>query len=295
MLPLRGFLVVVLSASLLAFVGKVRITSPEVLRVAPEADAARFEDRFPSRAEASFQIWDTAQPLPEAAHASDAERTGMSSATVIVDKKLAGGADLYISSSPLESFLARTESGIQRWSGVAMQAADANGIPREFLLKLLSQESGFKPTSVSRAGALGIAQFMPATAIAVGLKDPFEPISAIHACAAHLATLLKKFGNLGLAAAAYNAGPERVAAWLSGKRSLPAETRNYVRIVTGLDAESWSGPRAGLIYNEPTVTAGKVIGALSPHKHSPRRSVPAINLCQAINSTGATCRVQTSY
>jgi soluble lytic murein transglycosylase-like protein len=273
----------------------MRITSPGAL-AAPDADALRFEDRFPSRTETNFQIGETGQPLREAANSPDAELDQVSSAAVTVDKKLTGGAGLYVSSLPLESFLARTESGIQRWSGVAMQAADANGIPREFLLKLLSQESGFKPTSVSRAGALGIAQFMPATAIAVGLKDPFEPISAIHACAAHLATLLKKFGNLGLAAAAYNAGPERVTAWLFGKRGLPAETRNYVRIVTGIDAESWGGPRVRLIDNESSVViSAKAIGAPSPHKHSSRRVVSAINLCQSINSRGATCRVQVSY
>lgn len=295
MMLLRVFLLAIVAVTLPASAGEMRITSQGAL-AAPDADALRFEDRFPSRTETNFQIGETGQPLREAANSPDAELDQVSSAAVTVDKKLTGRAGLYVSSLPLESFLARTESGIQRWSGVAMQAADANGIPREFLLKLLSQESGFKPTSVSRAGALGIAQFMPATAIAVGLKDPFEPISAIHACAAHLATLLKKFGNLGLAAAAYNAGPERVTAWLFGKRGLPAETRNYVRIVTGIDAESWGGPRARLIDNESSVViSAKAIGAPSPHKHSSRRVVSAINLCQSINSTGATCRVQVSY
>lgn len=295
MMFLRVCLLVVPSVTLLAFVGEVRTTSPGA-HAASEADVLRFEDRFPSSAEVDFQIRDTGRPSREATHASDAEMNQMSPAAVTVDMKLTGGAGLYVSNVPLENFLARTEVGVQRWSGVAMQAADANGIPREFLLKLLSQESGFKPTSVSRAGALGIAQFMPATAIAVGLKDPFEPISAIHASAAHLATLLKRFGNLGLAAAAYNAGPERVSAWLAGKRRLPAETRNYVRMVTGLDAESWIGPRTGLINNESNLTASSKLGSvLSAHKHSLPRSASAVNLCQAINSTGATCRVQMSY
>jgi len=296
MMPLRVFLLVIVAVTLLAFAGEMRVVTLQEALAAPEAAVSRFDDRFPSNAEIGFQADAAGQPLHEAAHASNAVGTQLSSAPLTVDKMLTGGAGLYVSDSPLENFLARTESGIQRWSGVAMQAADANGIPREFLLKLLSQESGFKPTSVSRAGALGIAQFMPATAIAVGLKDPFEPISAIHACAAHLATLLKKFGNLGLAAAAYNAGPERVTAWLSGKRGLPAETRNYVRIVTGLDAESWGGPRARLIDNKfSVVISAKAIGAPSPHKHSSRRVVSATNLCQSINSTGATCRVQVSY
>jgi hypothetical protein len=207
-----------------------------------------------------------------------------------------GGAGIYVSAVQFERFMARTESGAQRWSAVAKEAADANGIPRELLIRLLSQESSFKPTSISKAGALGIAQFMPATAIAVGLRDPFEPVSAIHASAAHLATLLKRFGNLGLAAAAYNAGPERVSAWLSGRRGLPQETRDYVLQVTGLDAESWTGPRAGSIINVSSVPAVSKLGSLrSSHKPSSNRSVSAINLCQSINSTGAVCKVQTSY
>lgn len=295
MMVLRVFLLAIVAVALLAFAGGVRITSPGVL-AAPDSEALPFENRFSSRAEANFQIRGVGQPLREAAQAPDADLNQVSAAAVTVDRKLTGGAGLYVSETPLESFLARTEAGIQRWSGVAMQAADANGIPRDFFLKLLSQESGFKPTSVSRAGALGIAQFMPATAIAIGLKDPFEPISAINASAEHLATLLKRFGNLGLAAAAYNAGPARVSAWLSGKRGLPAETRNYVRMVTGLDAESWIGPRTELINNESNLTASSKLGSVpSAHKHSLPRSASAINLCQAINSKGATCRVQMSY
>jgi soluble lytic murein transglycosylase-like protein len=167
-----------------------------------------------------------------------------------------------------------------------MEAADANGIPRQFFIRLISQESGFRPTSISKAGALGIAQFMPATAVAMGLRDPFEPVTAIHASAAYLAMLLKRFGNVGLAAAAYNAGAERVSGWLSGRRSLPEETRNYVRAVTGLDAESWRGPA---VLNSVPGPANAV-----SHKKS-RHTVSATNLCQAINSTGAVCRVQTSY
>lgn len=291
----RVFLLAIVAVTLFAFASEMRVASREAL-AAPDAAVSRFEDRFPSNADIGFQADAAGQPLHDAANASDAEGSQISSAPLTVDKTLTGGAGLYVSDLPLENFLARTESGIQRWSGVAMQAADASGIPREFFLKLLAQESGFKPTSVSRAGALGIAQFMPATAIAVGLKDPFEPISAIHASAAHLATLLKRFGNLGLAAAAYNAGPERVTAWLSGKRGLPAETSNYVRVVTGLDAETWAAPRAGLSEsNFNTVTSRKALGASSAHRHLSGRSASKINLCQAINSTGATCRVQTTY
>ncbi len=93
---------------------------------------------------------------------------------------------------------------------------------------------------MSPKGAQGIAQFMPATAARRGLRDPFDPAAAIPAAAAYLNDLSGQFGNLGLAAAAYNAGEERVADWLAGTRGLPSETRNYVRRITGRSAAEWS-------------------------------------------------------
>jgi soluble lytic murein transglycosylase-like protein len=202
-------------------------------------------------------------------------------------------SDLYVSQLPFENFLARTESGAQRWSSIAIQAADANGIPRDFFLRLLAQESGFRPTTVSKAGAQGIAQFMPATAAAVGLRDPFEPISAMYASAAHLAALVKQFGNIGLAAAAYNAGPERVNGWLSGRRSLPDETRNYVWRITGLEAESWTGKRIGANTIGPATVAYVRSDRINSQK--PLRRSSAVNLCESINATGKVCRVQKTY
>ena len=65
--------------------------------------------------------------------------------------------------------------------------------------------------------------------------------------AAYLRELLDRFGNLGLAAAAYNAGPGRVSAWLTNHRALPAETRNYVALVTGWTADEWASSCANLI------------------------------------------------
>ena len=88
--------------------------------------------------------------------------------------------------------------------------------------------------------AAGIAQFMPRTASWHGLADPFDPIEALRHSAAYLRELLDRFGNLGLAAAAYNARPGRVSAWLTNHRALPAETRNYVALVTGWTADEWA-------------------------------------------------------
>src|SRR5207247_1330486 len=98
--------------------------------------------------------------------------------------------------------------------GTAALAAEANNLPASFFTRLIQQESGFNPHIVSSAGAQGIAQFMPRTASSVGLADPFEPIGALRASAKFLADLVHQFGNLGLAAAAYNAGPKRVQDWI---------------------------------------------------------------------------------
>ncbi|MGQ3675617.1 transglycosylase SLT domain-containing protein [Xanthobacter sp. TB0139] len=123
-------------------------------------------------------------------------------------------------------------------------AAASNGLPNAFLTRLIWRESSFRPHVVSHAGAQGIAQFMPATAKARGLENPFDPATAIPASAALLADHMRQFGNLGLAAAAYNAGPGRVSGFLAGG-GLPMETRNYVRFITGRSAEQWAELKQG--------------------------------------------------
>jgi hypothetical protein len=123
------------------------------------------------------------------------------------------------------------------------QAASDNELPEEFFTRLIWQESRFDPTAVSPAGAQGIAQFMPQTAAMRGLANAFEPLEALRESASYLRELRTTFrGNLGLAAAAYNAGPGQVEAWLAGRRRLPFETQAYVRIITGYSAEAWALP-----------------------------------------------------
>ncbi len=124
-------------------------------------------------------------------------------------------------------------------------AAQTNDLPVPFFIRLLFQESGFQAHVVSHAGAEGIAQFMPATAAGMGLDNPFDPLQAIPASARLLRELMGQFGNLGLAAAAYNAGPKRIQDWLAKKGKLPEETQGYVRIVTGKPAETWTVASAG--------------------------------------------------
>ena len=92
------------------------------------------------------------------------------------------------------------------------------------------RRAGSIRAAVSPKGAQGIAQFMPGTAADRGLDDPFEPKSAIVHSASLLADLRTEFGNVGLAAAAYNAGAERVRAWLDGRLE-PAGGDHRLRVV----------------------------------------------------------------
>jgi hypothetical protein len=119
-------------------------------------------------------------------------------------------------------------------------AAEANDLPVSFFARLIWQESQFKFEDVSEAGAQGVAQFMPATAAEVGLDDPFDPLKALPASARLLRKLRDELGNIGLAAAAYNAGAGRIQNWLARRGSLPDETRTYVRRITGNAAEDWT-------------------------------------------------------
>lgn len=123
-------------------------------------------------------------------------------------------------------------------------AARANDLPVDFFVRVIWQESRFQSNAVgppTRSGrAQGIAQFMPGTADERGLLDPFNPIQALPKAAEFLSELRGQFGNLGLAAAAYNAGPRRVRDWLSGSGAMPAETRNYVLAITGRSVDDWA-------------------------------------------------------
>jgi hypothetical protein len=123
-------------------------------------------------------------------------------------------------------------------------AATTNGLPTGFFARLIWRESNLRVDVTSPAGAQGVAQFMPGTAAERGLSDPFDPEKALPEAAKFLAELSSQFGNLGLAAAAYNAGPTRVAGWLAGQGGMPLETRYFVLAITGRPIEEWIPPPA---------------------------------------------------
>ena len=127
-------------------------------------------------------------------------------------------------------------------------AARDHGLPMEFFARVIWQESRFRADAVgpvTRSGkrAQGMAQFMPGTAAERGLLDPFDPVQALPKSAEFLRELWLQFGNLGLAAAAYNAGPRRVREWLAGTGYMPGETRNYVSAITGMTVDEWAAER----------------------------------------------------
>jgi len=155
-------------------------------------------------------------------------------------------------------------------------AARRHGVAPDFLTQLLWRESSFRTGVVSPKGAQGIAQFMPGTSAQRGLADPFDPETAIPHAAGLIAELAARFGNLGLAAAAYNAGAARVAKWLAGEVGLPAETRTFVVRVTGRSAEDWVelGRAAPRDSAEPVACATIIVG-LRRGRRPPVDDVPA--------------------
>jgi membrane-bound lytic murein transglycosylase MltF len=161
---------------------------------------------------------------------------------------------------------ARAEDSRRTLCLMLESAAKANDLPLAFLARVIWRESHFDPNAVgpvTRSGsrAQGIAQFMPGTAAERGLLDPFNPVEALPQAAAFLNQLHQQFGNLGLAAAAYNAGPARIQGWLAGTRSMPAETRAYVEAITGRSVEEWA--RAGAVdMLVPNADCGTIVASL---------------------------------
>ncbi|MCX5514185.1 lytic transglycosylase [Kaistia algarum] len=163
-------------------------------------------------------------------------------------------------------------------------SAKAENLPVDYFTRLIWRESSFRPGVTSPAGAQGIAQFMPGTAEERGLIDPFDPETAIPASAGYLATLRARFGNLGLAAAAYNAGPTRLARWLTNGGNLPIETEDYVLFITGRTVADWAAhgasepddPLKGQIFADRARKAPKKPADCATIVAAVRKSAPSI-------------------
>jgi hypothetical protein len=148
-------------------------------------------------------------------------------------------------------------------------SARTYGLPVDFFTRLIWQESSFRTGAVSPAGAQGVAQFMPGTAAERGLLDPFDPEQAIPKSAELLRDHVRRFGNIGLAAAAYNGGPGRVTNWLADRGGLPEETRSYVYRITGRPAEDWVDERKGAGLQSREDEAEAMPGPAKPSQRAP--------------------------
>ena len=115
---------------------------------------------------------------------------------------------------------------------LVIAGATGGGVPPIVLAALLQAESGYNRWAVSPVGAHGIAQFTPATARGMGVRDPFDPAAAIPAAGRLLGAHLREFGSIPLALAAYNAGPGAVQRF----NGVPpyTETRAYVARIMAL-------------------------------------------------------------
>lgn len=270
-------------------------------------------------------------PMPDAAALTPVAQADseIRDAPAIADLLVVGRGDL----PPMEAasrLFSQSEGGVH---ALITTAAAVNGLPSDFFLRLLRQESGLNPRAVSPVGAQGIAQFMPGTAAERGLSNPFDPAEAIPKSAELLREHRARFGNLGLAAAAYNAGPQRVRGWLDGRSGMPAETRDYVVRITGRTIEDWAAesgrsvPRPMLAFAGSTSDLGlastwptdsfsrqaslsvvpqvpRAVVAPTPRpakrmaqRPSARSQQPRSEqaLCNLLNSEGHTCLVQATY
>jgi len=172
----------------------------------------------------------TAGPEPCSEAGNAIGRGGAGSGGAIGGGSLAvgGGGDGAFAGTALPSFVP------DRYRAPLLRAAARWNVSVALLAGQLLAESNFDPDAGSPAGAQGIAQFMPSTAAAYGLRNPYDPVEAIDAQAHLMSDLLRRFGDPSLALAAYNAGPAPVEAC----NCVPdyPETQAYVtRILALLD------------------------------------------------------------
>lgn len=148
-------------------------------------------------------------------------------ATMIVPQLCIGSAAIAQTEGPVGATLTA-----QAYAVPVAEAAQQFAIPAHWIRAVMDQESGGNPRALSRAGAMGLMQIMPATWDMLAARhrlgpDPYDPRDNIMAGAAYLREMHDRYGMAGMLAA-YNAGPGRYEAFLRFGRPLPAETRAYL-------------------------------------------------------------------
>lgn len=156
----------------------------------------------------------------------------------------------------IAAFPARSEAQVSTPTGAAgypyalyiAEAATRFGLSEVLIRAVMRAESGGNPRAISSAGAMGLMQIMPATWASLTAQyqlgaDPFDIRANLLAGAAYLRAMLDRYGDTGIALAAYNAGPRRIDGWRAGTQSLPAETLAYVtRIAPAIGIPSIASP-----------------------------------------------------
>ena len=150
---------------------------------------------------------------------------------------------LAVVSGTSSGWLRMTETSHHQFASDIREISSRHGVDPQLVESVIRAESAFNPTAVSRTGARGLMQLMPKTAVALGVRDSFNPRENIEGGVRHLRYLLDRYpGNVPFAVAAYNAGEGAVDA----HRGIPpyAETQQYVQRVLQTGA-AWSGRTVG--------------------------------------------------
>lgn len=144
------------------------------------------------------------------------------------------GTSPYARAAGMPQYQLPTRELIQRYTPIIETAARNHGVEIALVHAVITAESGYNPTAVSRAGARGIMQLMPDTARRFGVQNSFDPAQNIQGGVKYLSQLIAMFnGDKVLAVAAYNAGENAVIR--AGNKVPPyAETQHYVPKVLGL-------------------------------------------------------------
>lgn len=152
------------------------------------------------------------------------------------------------------------QSGMESMDSIFKEASSIYGVSENLLKAVAKAESNFNSKAVSKAGAIGVMQLMPATARALGVTDPYDARQNIMGGAKYLKENLERFGgNVNLALAAYNAGPNSVQKY--GGIPPYKETQNYVKTVNSyMDGAPLS---SGKMVEKSSLYGGSLYGSSS--------------------------------